>query len=61
MKNALFLCGVGNGEGIRLALTVNRTSPRWQRIVLLDDDKLEELRAALRADDMLSFYESLEG
>jgi acetyltransferase-like isoleucine patch superfamily enzyme len=38
MKDALFLCGVGNGEGIRLALTVNRTSPRWQRIVLLDDD-----------------------
>jgi LCP family protein required for cell wall assembly len=32
-----------------------------QSIVLLDDDKLEELRAALRADDMLSFYESLEG
>ena len=32
-----------------------------QSIVLLDDDELEELRAALRADDMLSFYESLEG
>ena len=34
----LYLCGVGNGEGIRLALTVNRASSRWQRIVLLDDD-----------------------
>lgn len=38
MKDALFLCGVGNGEGIRLALTINRACPRWQRIVLLDDD-----------------------
>ncbi|MFZ2651855.1 MAG: phosphopantetheine-binding protein [Burkholderiaceae bacterium] len=34
----LVLCGVGNGEGIRLALTINRAGPRWQRIVLLDDD-----------------------
>lgn len=38
MKDALYLCGVGNGEGIRLALTINRFCPRWQRIVLLDDD-----------------------
>lgn len=34
----LYLCGVGNGEGIRLALTVNQAQSRWQRIVLLDDD-----------------------
>lgn len=34
----LYLCGVGNGEGIRLALAINRAGPRWQRIVLLDDD-----------------------
>lgn len=34
----LYLCGVGNGEGIRLALQVNRAGERWQRIVLLDDD-----------------------
>lgn len=34
----LYLCGVGNGEGIRLALTLNRDCSRWQRIVLLDDD-----------------------
>ena len=32
-----------------------------QSIVLLDEDKLDELRTALRADDMLAFYESLEG
>lgn len=31
-----------------------------QSIVLLDDEKLGELKTALRADDMLSFYESLD-
>ena len=36
--STLYLCGVGNGEGIRLALQVNRASERWQRSVLLDDD-----------------------
>ncbi len=34
----LYLCGAGNGEGIRLALQVNRATERWRRIVLLDDD-----------------------
>lgn len=34
----LYLCGVGNAEGIRLALQVNRATGRWRRIVLLDDD-----------------------
>lgn len=34
----LYLCGAGNGEGIRLALQVNRATQRWRRIVLLDDD-----------------------
>ena len=32
-----------------------------QSIVLVDQEKLEELRTALRADDMLAFYESVEG
>ena len=36
--STLYLCGVGNGEGIRLALQVNRATAHWQRIVLLDDD-----------------------
>lgn len=36
--STLYLCGVGNGEGIRLALQVDRVQHRWQRIVLLDDD-----------------------
>jgi acetyltransferase-like isoleucine patch superfamily enzyme len=34
----LYLCGVGNGEGMRLALQVNRATERWRRVVLLDDD-----------------------
>lgn len=36
--STLYLCGVGNAEGIRLALRVNEALSRWQRIVLLDDD-----------------------
>ncbi|NNF39411.1 MAG: hypothetical protein HKN71_12140 [Gemmatimonadetes bacterium] len=34
----LYLCGAGNSEGVRLALRVNQREPRWDRIVLLDDD-----------------------
>jgi sugar O-acyltransferase (sialic acid O-acetyltransferase NeuD family) len=34
----LHLCGAGNSEGVRLALTVNRRFERWRRVVLLDDD-----------------------
>lgn len=34
----LFLCGAGNSEGVRLALSVNAARQRWARIVLLDDD-----------------------
>lgn len=34
----LFLCGATNPEGVRLAITVNRHSFRWDAIVLLDDD-----------------------
>ena len=42
----LYLCGAGNSEGVRLALTINRRQPRWDRIALLDDDprKLGEVR-----------------
>ncbi len=36
--STLYLCGAGNGEGVRLALLVDRVSRRWGRIVLLDDD-----------------------
>ena len=31
-----------------------------QSIVLIDEEKLDELKAALRADDMASFYDSLD-
>ena len=34
----LFLCGAGNSEGVRLALTINEREGRWQRLALLDDD-----------------------
>lgn len=36
--NTLYLCGAGNSEGVRLALTVNKAQRLWDRIVLLDDD-----------------------
>ncbi len=38
MAGTLYLCGAGNSEGVRLALTINRCSSRWDRILLLDDD-----------------------
>jgi sugar O-acyltransferase (sialic acid O-acetyltransferase NeuD family) len=34
----LYLCGAGNSEGVRLALTINRKESRWDHIVILDDD-----------------------
>lgn len=34
----LYLCGAGNCEGVRLALTINQKQGRWDRIFLLDDD-----------------------
>jgi sugar O-acyltransferase (sialic acid O-acetyltransferase NeuD family) len=34
----LWLCGAGNSEGVRLALTLQRRDQRWDRLVLLDDD-----------------------
>jgi len=34
----LFLCGAGNAEGVRLALSIARRSGRWSEVVLLDDD-----------------------
>lgn len=34
----LYLCGAGNPEGVRLAQRINRHRPRWERLVILDDD-----------------------
>lgn len=34
----LYLCGAGNSEGVRLAVTVNRALGRFDRVVILDDD-----------------------
>lgn len=33
----LYLCAAGNPEGVRLAIDINATASRWDRIVLLDD------------------------
>jgi acetyltransferase-like isoleucine patch superfamily enzyme len=38
VRDALYLCGAGNPEAVRLALTINREQRRWERIVVLDDD-----------------------
>ncbi len=34
----LYLCGAGNPEGVRLALSINEAQKRWERIILLDDN-----------------------
>jgi serine acetyltransferase len=34
----LYLCGAGNPDGVRLAMIVNREEPKWDRLVVLDDD-----------------------
>jgi sugar O-acyltransferase (sialic acid O-acetyltransferase NeuD family) len=34
----LYLCGAGNLEGVRLALTINKAQSRWERVIILDDD-----------------------
>lgn len=43
----LYLCGAGNPEGVRLALTVNKVRQRWERIVILDDDPSKHGRQIL--------------
>jgi sugar O-acyltransferase (sialic acid O-acetyltransferase NeuD family) len=43
----LYLCGAGNPEGVRLALTINRTQSRWDRIILLDDDPSKQGQSIL--------------
>ncbi len=43
----LYLCGAGNPEGVRLALTVNRAQNRWERIVILDDDPSKQRKLIL--------------
>ncbi len=43
----LYLCAAGNPDGVRLALEVNDASPRWDRIVLVDDDPAKQGREIL--------------
>ncbi|MBX3274491.1 MAG: hypothetical protein KF729_29770 [Sandaracinaceae bacterium] len=39
LDRTLYLCGAGNSEGVRLALTINRRSSRWGSLAILDDDR----------------------
>lgn len=43
----LYLCGAGNSEGVRLATTVNRARPHFDRMLLLDDDPTKHGRRLL--------------
>jgi sugar O-acyltransferase (sialic acid O-acetyltransferase NeuD family) len=43
----LYLCGAGNSEGVRLALTINQKQARWDHIVILDDDPAKHGQAIL--------------
>lgn len=43
----LYLCGAGNSEGVRLAETIDAAQPRWDRIVVLDDDASKHGRQLL--------------
>ena len=45
--STLYLCGASNPEGVRLALTINRASDRWSRILLVDDDTAKHGREIL--------------
>ena len=54
-SGTLYLCGAGNSEGVRLALRVNESERRWQRIVLLDDDDTKWGRTMLGVEIVGSF------
>ncbi len=46
----LYLCGAGNLEGIRLALTINQKEKRWDRIFLLDDNPAKHGQSILEVE-----------
>ena len=51
----LYLCGAGNPEGVRLALTINDRQARWARIMLLDDDPAKHGQSVLGVEVTGSF------
>lgn len=53
----LYLCAAGNPEGVRLALSVNRATGQWDRIVLLDDDPAKQGRSVLGVEIIGPFDE----
>jgi carbonic anhydrase/acetyltransferase-like protein (isoleucine patch superfamily)/acyl carrier protein len=53
----LYLCGVGNAEGIRLAIRVQEATQRWDRILLLDDDPAKHGQVRLGLEVVGAFDE----
>jgi sugar O-acyltransferase (sialic acid O-acetyltransferase NeuD family) len=53
--HTLYLCGAGNSEGVRLALSVNKRQARWNRVVLLDDDPAKHGQTILGVEIAGSF------
>lgn len=53
----LYLCGAGNPEGVRLALTINRSQDRWDRIIILDDDSSKHGQSILDIEIVGPFTE----
>ncbi len=47
MTTTLYLCGAGNSEGVRLALSIKKHQSRWSRIMLLDDDPAKQGQSVL--------------
>lgn len=60
VMKTLYLCGAGNSEGVRLALAINRNQPRWDDIVLLDDDPGKHGRVMLGVE-IAGSIETLNG
>jgi len=59
----LYICGAGNSETVRLAQRISRVRPRWERIVLLDDDprKHGQVILGVKIEGRLSFLERADG
>ncbi len=58
MKSALFLCGAGNPEGVRLALRINEKQMKWEKIFICDDDMKKKGKQILGIE-IIGPFESL--
>jgi len=59
----LYICGARNSETVRLTQRINRVRPRWERIVLLDDDprKRGQVILGVKIEGRLSLLERADG